>query len=545
MAMSALLELDGLAVSYAARGGGRLPVVHGVSVAVDAGEVVALVGESGSGKTTTASAVIGLLPEGGRVDAGQIRLNGTDLAGWSERRLRAVRGRRIGYIPQDPVSSLNPVRPIGAQLADVLRIHRAADRPAARRRVLELLERVGIDDPALRARQYPHELSGGMRQRVLIAGAVALAPELIIADEPTSALDVTVQRRILDLVDELRAEHGTAVLFVTHDLGVAAERADRIAVMRAGRIVEEGPAGLVLDGPADPYTGQLLADAPGLADVPFRPVPAPLYLRDASAAPEPPALAVEGLVKVFGGRGRGEPFRAVDDVSFELRRGTTHALVGESGSGKTTTARIITRFQAADAGRVLLAGDDVTALAGAARRAFRRRVQLVYQNPFASLDPRQTVAQIVAEPLVNFAVGDRASRRDAAARLVDRVALPAALLGRHPRELSGGQRQRVAIARALAIDPEIVVLDEAVSALDVTVQARILELLEGLQDELGLSYLFISHDLAVVRRLSHTVSVMRRGAIVESGTTEQVFSDPHHDYTRELLDAVPGRKATA
>ncbi|PWC03649.1 dipeptide ABC transporter ATP-binding protein [Agromyces badenianii] len=539
-----LLAIEHLDVAYRTSDGPRR-VVHDVSFDVLPGEVVALVGESGSGKTTTSSAVLGLLPGGGRIESGAIRLSGTDISGWNDRRLQSVRGARIGYIPQDPVSSLNPVRPIGVQLADAFRIHRRGDRRDHRGRVLELLERVGLDDPALRARQYPHELSGGMRQRVLIAGAVALEPELVIADEPTSALDVTVQRRILDLIDELRSEHGTAVLFVTHDLGVAAERAERVVVMQNGRVVEHGETGAVLDAPAQEYTRQLLADAPGLAEHAFRHPRPPLYLRDASvaAAENPFVLEASGLVKEYSlGRGR-EPFRAVDDVSFSVLRGTTHAIVGESGSGKTTTARIIARFVTPDSGDVRLGGESVTALAGAAKRAFRRRVQLVYQNPFASLDPRQSVEEIIAEPLRNFGVGDRRSRAASARRLIDRVALPEGVASRRPSELSGGQRQRVAIARALALEPELVILDEAVSALDVTVQARILELLEELQGELGLSYLFISHDLSVVARLSHSVSVMRRGRIVETGPTERVFRAPQHDYTRELLDAVPRRAA--
>jgi peptide/nickel transport system ATP-binding protein len=544
--MSALLELDRLDVAYRTAAGPRR-VVHDVSFEVRPGEVVALVGESGSGKTTTSSAVLGLLPSGGRVEEGAIRLSGVDISAWSDRRLESVRGARIGYIPQDPVSSLNPVRPVGVQLADTFRIHGRGDRRAVRGRVLELLERVGLDDPSLRAKQYPHELSGGMRQRVLIANAVALEPELVIADEPTSALDVTVQRRILDLIDELRREHGTAVLLVTHDLGVAAERAERVVVMQHGRIVEQGRTESMLDAPGEAYTRRLLADAPGLVEHEFRHPRPPLYLRDPSvaAAENPFALVASGLTKTYAVGGGREPFRAVDDVSFRVLRGTTHAVVGESGSGKTTTARIVSRFVRPDAGSVELGGTEVTSLSGAAKRDFRRRVQLVYQNPFASLDPRQSVAEIIAEPLRNFGIGDRRARAEAARQLIDRVALPAEVATSRPAELSGGQRQRVAIARALALEPELVVLDEAVSALDVTVQARILELLEELQGELGLSYLFISHDLAVVQRISHTVSVMRRGRIVEHGQTEQVFRAPQHEYTRELLDAVPRRKVVA
>ena len=542
-----VLDVQDLRVSYQTRAG-RREVVHGVDVSVGEGEVVALVGESGSGKSTTAHALIGLLPEGGRVDGGSISIGGVDITGWSQKRLRAVRGAQVGLVPQDPVSSLDPVRPVGVQVGEILRLHGVRDAATRRGRVLELLDRVGLDDPALRARQHPHELSGGMRQRVLIATAIALRPRLIIADEPTSALDATVQRRILDLIDDLRREEGTSVLLVTHDLGVAADRAQRIVVLNHGRVVEQGPSAGILSSPAVPYTRQLLADAPSLATGEFRGPAAPLFLRDAAAAAaeNPYAVAAEGLVKEFAVHGRGrEPFRAVDDVSFQVRRGTTHALVGESGSGKTTTARLVTRFLHPDAGRIQLDGADIAGLKGEDLRRLRRRVQLVYQNPFSSLDPRQSVAQIVAEPLHNFREGTRPQRRARAAELIDRVSLPADVLERTPRELSGGQRQRVAIARALAIRPEVVVLDEPVSALDVTVQARILELLESLQQELGLSYLFISHDLAVVRRISHTVSVMRRGRVVEAGSTEDIFTAPAHDYTRELLAAVPGRSEVA
>ncbi|WP_429977659.1 ABC transporter ATP-binding protein [Microbacterium sp. NRRL B-14842] len=350
-----------------------------------------------------------------------------------------------------------------------------------------------------------------------------------------------MQRRVLDLLDELQREDGTSILLVTHDVGVAADRAARIAVLKDGRIVEQGPSAQVLAEPEDPYTRQLLADAPAFTTG-FRRPDAPPFLRDAAAvaAEKPYEIVAAGLVKEFRVAGR-ERFRAVDDVSFRVRRGTTHALVGESGSGKSTTARLVTRFLRPDAGTVELAGEDATAVEGARLRALRRRIQLVYQNPFASLDPRQQIADIVAEPLHNFRIGGRSERRDRAVALLERVALPADAARRTPSELSGGQRQRVAIARALAVDPEILVLDEAVSALDVTVQARILELLSALQAELGLTYLFISHDLAVVRRISHTVSVMHRGRVVEEGPTEELFHDPQHENTRELLAAVPGR----
>ena len=541
--MSAVISATDLRISYGDKER-RREVVHGVSFEIAEGETLALVGESGSGKSTTAHALLGLLPEGGRVDGGRVLLGDLDISGWSDRALRGIRGPEIGLVPQDPTTSLDPVRTIGAQVEEILRLHGHRDRRSRRARAIELLDRVGIDDPDLRARQYPHELSGGMRQRVLIATAIALRPRLLIADEPTSALDATVQRKVLDLLDELQREEGTSILLVTHDLGVAADRAERLVVLKDGRIVEQGSSEAVLAAPADPYTKQLLADAPAFATG-FRRPDAPPFLRDAAAvaAENPWAIVADGLVKEFRVAGR-ERFRAVDDVSFRVRKGTTHALVGESGSGKTTTARLITRFHQPDAGTIEVDGDDVTHAKREQLRVLRRRIQLVYQNPFASLDPRQQIAEIVAEPLVNFGVGSRTERRERALALLDRVSLPAEVARRTPRELSGGQRQRVAIARARAIDPDIVVLDEAVSALDVTVQARILELLTSLQAELGLTYLFISHDLAVVRRISHTVSVMRRGRIVEEGQTEDLFRDPQHDYTRELLAAVPGRTET-
>lgn len=536
-----LLDISDLVVSYRA-GRERRQALHGVSLRIAEGEATALVGESGSGKTTTAQAVLGLLPAGARIDSGTIALGEQVISTWPERRLATVRGAHIGLIPQDPVSSLDPVRTIGVQVGEILRVHGERDRPTIRKRVLELLDRVGLDDPVRRAAQYPHQLSGGMRQRVLIATAVALQPRLLIADEPTSALDATVARRILDLIDELRAEQGTAVLLVTHDLAVAASRADRLVVLNGGRVVEAGAARDILQNPQDAYTRQLLADAPALAAEGFRRIPAPLYLREAAvvAAEKVNAIEVSSLTKTFHTRGASD-FRAVDDVSFAVRRGTTHALVGESGSGKTTTARIIAGFLRPDGGTVSVADRDVTALAGRELRDYRRTLQLVYQNPFSSLDPRQRIANIVAEPLHNFGAGTRTERTQRVADLIDRVALPASVLTRTAAELSGGQRQRVAIARALAAHPQVVVLDEAVSALDVTVQARILELLVSLQHELGLTYLFISHDLSVVRSLSHTVSVMQRGRVVESGTTEAIFTQPTHDYTKELLGAVPSR----
>ncbi|WP_029150158.1 dipeptide ABC transporter ATP-binding protein [Microbacterium indicum] len=527
-----LLEIRDLGVAYRTRSGERT-VVDGVSLDVAPGEVTALLGESGSGKSTVAQSAIGLLASNGRVTGGSVRLRGDELTGLAERRWRAIRGARIGLVPQDPGGSLNPVATIGASVGEALRIHGWKDGAKIRRRVVELLDRVGIDDPETRARQHPHELSGGMRQRVLIAAAIALEPELIIADEPTSALDVTVQRRVLDLLDELRADTGMGVLLITHDLAVAADRSDRVVVMQGGRVQEEGRTADVLRDPEAPYTQMLLADAPSLASVVERRPPE-------IAARERPLVEVAGLRQEFG-RGRRDPFVAVDDVSFTVARGTTHALVGESGSGKTTTGRALAGFAKPTAGSVRVGDVDVTALRSA--RAFRRTTQLVYQNPLGSLDPRQTVGQAIGEPLRNFRLGSASERAAKVAASLDLVALPADAASRRPAELSGGQRQRVAIARALILEPELVVLDEAVSALDVSVQAQILRLLADLQERLGLTYVFISHDLAVVRQIADTVSVLQRGRQVEQGPTAAVFADPQHDYTRQLLEAIPGRAA--
>ena len=528
-----LLSVESVSVAYR-ENDTTARVTHEVSFTIAPGEVVALVGESGSGKTTTAQAVIGLLPENGHIETGAIRLNGEDISRWSGKRLDAIRGSQISLIPQDPTSSLNPVKTIGAQVGEILRIHGERDNKAIAARVVELLARVGLSDPELRAKQYPHELSGGMKQRVLIAIAIALRPQLIIADEPTSALDVTVQRRILDLIDDLRYENGTAALLVTHDLGVAADRADRIVVLQGGRIQETGETAALLAAPRSPYAQRLLADAPSLSANTFRAPPA--------AGSD--AVVVDSLVHEFVTDGR-KAFRAVDGVSFTVRTGTTHAIVGESGSGKTTTVRDIVGFGRPSAGAIRIEGTDIASLKGEALRKFRQTIQLVYQNPFSSLDPRQTVFSIVEEPLINFGEKNAAVRREKVNALLERVGLPEALRARRPRALSGGQRQRVAIARALILDPKVLALDEAVSALDVTVQAQILKLLDELQRERGLTYLFVSHDLAVVRQISDTVSVLHNGRQVEAGRVEDVFLRPQSDYTRELIDAIPGKRSHA
>ncbi|MBT1457683.1 ABC transporter ATP-binding protein [Dickeya dianthicola] len=533
-----VLELEDVSIAYRDDDGERT-VVEGVSFAIQPGEVVALVGESGSGKTTTAQAVIGLLADNGRLTRGAIRLNGADISRWSQPRLDSIRGRVVSLVPQDPGSSLNPVKTIGEQVDEILRLHQKSDRRRLRRQTLALLTRVGLTEPELRAGQYPHELSGGMKQRVLIAIAIALKPALIIADEPTSALDVTVQKRILDLLDELRRENGTAILFVTHDLAVAAERADRLLVFQKGYIQEQGPTRQVLSAPQSQYARTLLANIPSLAPA-RRPSRADAFCQSISSQP---IVQVEQLVQEFPLTGsRTQLFRAVDAVSFSVAPGTTHAIVGESGSGKTTTARMILGFQRPTAGRILIDGTDITRLRGEALRQFRQTIQLVYQNPFSSLDPSQRLFDIVEEPLRNFNRYTRTERANRVHEIFERVALPASLLQRRPAELSGGQRQRVAIARALVLEPKVLVLDEAVSALDVTVQAQILRLLEELQASLGLTYLFISHDLAVVRQIADTVSVLYHGKQVESGPVEQIFARPAERYTRELIDAIPGQR---
>jgi len=524
-----VLSVENLTLSYQQANGWRR-VVDGVSFTVGAGEVVALVGESGSGKTTIAQSIIGLLPENGRIDGGVISLSGTDIAHWSGRRLDAIRGKSLSLVPQDPGTSLNPVLTIGAQVGEILQLHGVKDRRVRNQRVIELLTRVGLSEPTLRFNQYPHELSGGMKQRVLIAIAIALKPALIIADEPTSALDVTVQHRILDLIDELRAEFGTSVLLVTHDLGVAADRADRIVVLKSGTVQEQGETAELLAAPTSDYTRQLLNDAPSLAAASFRTLP---------ATPAAAAITVENLTQDFTVAGR--KFRAVDGVSFSVAKGTTHALVGESGSGKTTTARNAVGLQRPTAGRIIIQNTDITALKGEPLRLFRRNIQLVYQNPYSSLDPRQSVAEIIGEPLRNFEAVSTAQQSERVRAIIDQVGLPADAAGRSARALSGGQRQRVAIARALILEPQVLVLDEAVSALDVTVQAQILRLLEDLQQTLGLTYLFVTHDLAVVRQIAHTVTVMQAGRAVETGPVSQVFTNPTADYTRELIAAIPGR----
>ncbi|MFB2597810.1 ABC transporter ATP-binding protein [Herbiconiux sp. P17] len=547
-----LLSLSDLSVTFRTSAG-DFAAVKNVSLELAAGQTLAVVGESGSGKSTTAAAINRLLPGNGRISSGQVVFDGRDLAALREKEMTAIRGAQIGLVPQDPMSNLNPLQRIGHQIEEALTVHGRVSGRAARSKAIELLEMVGIADPEKRVDQYPHEFSGGMRQRVLIAIGLACRPRLLIADEPTSALDVTVQRRILDQLDLLTEEMGTAVFLITHDLGLAAERADQVVVMRRGEIVEAGDSQRILSNPEHEYTKQLIASVPSLA---AERMPARESIRvteagspdGAGGAPDDALVRIEDLTKVFTLRGKGgasSDFTAVDAVDFTIPRGRTVAIVGESGSGKSTTANLVLALEAPTSGRILFEGTDMVSLNRKGLFEFRRRVQPVFQNPYASLDPRFTVERSIAEPLAVHRVGDARSRSARVAELLDQVSLAPALADRLPHELSGGQRQRVAIARALALAPKLVVLDEAVSALDVVVQAQVLELLAELQRELGLSYLFISHDLAVVRMVSDIVHVMQRGRFVESGTPEQIFDAPQEDYTRELLAAIPHARRAA
>ncbi|MGO1510779.1 MAG: dipeptide ABC transporter ATP-binding protein [Actinomycetales bacterium] len=530
------LSVRDLSVTYAGRTG-DVDAVRSVSFDVPAGATVAVVGESGSGKSTLAHAVVGALARAARRPSGQVLLDGRDLLRLPERDLRAVRGGEIGFVPQDPATSLNPTTRIGPQVAEVLRIHRVLPREQHRARVVELLDKVGIDRPTQRYDQLPHELSGGMRQRVLIAIALAAHPRLVIADEPTSALDATVSRRVLDHLALLAREEHVATLLITHDLPLAIERADHVVVMRGGEVVEQGSSHRVLTAAAHPYTRSLLADTPSFQ---LRTAAAGTASTGSAVARdgEPPVvLAAHGLRKVFAGAG-GDVV-AVDDVDVELRRGRTLALLGESGSGKTTTARLLLGVERADTGTVTLDGEPLVDARGRVPTRARRQVQYVHQNPFTSLDPRHTVEQIVAEPLRTHREGGAAGRRERARDLLLEVGLDERFWGRRPAELSGGQRQRVAIARALVLRPRVVVLDEPVSALDVTVQAQILDLLTRTQEQSDVAYLVVTHDLAVARHVAHDVVVLRGGAVVEAGPTAEVLDRPRHPFTRELLAAVP------
>jgi peptide/nickel transport system ATP-binding protein len=542
---SPLLRVQDLEVRF----GDGPPAVRRLDLTVRSGQTVAVVGESGSGKSTTAAAILGLLPPGGRVTAGRIEFEGVDITSANSRRLRSIRGAGIGYVPQDPMTNLNPVWKVGFQIREALRASNVSD---ARRQSVRLLAQAGMPAPATRARQYPHQLSGGMCQRALIAIGLVGQPRLLIADEPTSALDVTVQRRVLDHLQHLTVQLGTAVLLITHDLALAAERAEHLIVMRGGSVVESGAAQSILQDPKHPYTQQLVTSAPSLrgtsaAVTRQRVVAEAAEHAGRSGAAGQDIVVVSELTKVYrsthGAPWRKAELRAVDEVSFRLRRATTLAIAGESGSGKSTLARMVLGLLEPTSGTVVFDGSNVSGIAKLRRRemlAFRRRVQPVFQNPYSSLDPMYSVFRTIEEPLRIHRIGDRHQRRRAVRELTEQVLLPSSVLGRRPRELSGGQRQRVAIARALALRPEVLVCDEAVSALDVVVQAQILELLADLQATLGLTYLFISHDLAVIRQIADEVMVMRAGRVVEHAPTEEVFTRPSHEYTLQLLAAIPG-----
>lgn len=532
-----VLSIRDLSVAFTTSRG-EVEAVRHVDLDIASGETVAIVGESGSGKSTLAACVNRLLADNGRIASGTVKLKDIDITAASEKAMTSIRGSRIGLVPQDPMTSLNPVMKIGAQIVEALKVHDRASGGAAKQEAIRLLEGAGIADASARFNQYPHEFSGGMRQRVLIAMALACRPEVLLADEPTSALDVTVQRLVLDQMAELASELGAAVLLITHDLALAAERADRVAVMYRGEIVETGAAADIVANPQHEYTRRLLAAAPGMASAKVAPVVTPGSDAEGSQV----LLEVTDAVKKYRIRGTRQPFLALDGVSLTIGRGETVAIVGESGSGKSTTARLALRLENADAGTIRFRGADLSTLRRKEMLEFRRAVQPVFQNPYASLDPRYTIGEVIAEPLRVHKIGDAVSRRKAVADLLDKVAIPGTFADRFPHELSGGQRQRIAIARALALNPQIVVMDEAVSALDVLVQEQILDLMVSLQKELGLSYLFISHDLAVVRLVSHRVYVMRAGKVVERGEPDAIFSAPREEYTRQLIDAIPGRE---
>ena len=621
-----LLKITDLEVTFTTSTG-VVPAVRGANLTIYPGQTVAIVGESGSGKSTTAAAVIGLLPGTGKVTGGSIEFDGKELTTMSSKEWIELRGSGIGLVPQDPMSNLNPVLRVGTQVKEALLANNIVPKSEAGERVTELLEQAGLPDGERRAKQYPHEFSGGMRQRVLIAIGLASRPKLLIADEPTSALDVTVQRRILDHLETLTKEMGTAVLFITHDLGLAAERAEQLVVMHRGRIVESGPALEILQHPQHPYTKRLVSAAPSLASARIESAHArgithteEEFTGSAKNASSEEMIRVEHLTKEFhirGAKGEASKLLAVDDVSFTLRRGKTLAVVGESGSGKSTAANMILHLLEPTSGKIFFDGEDTSEYSEAQLFALRRRLQAVFQNPYGSLDPMYSIYRIIEEPLKIHGYGtleyaraeikraeatgrepepwavaaleghsesdkklreervkayaqqevERAKaagrepepwavaaleghsefnpkklREARVAELLDLVALPRSAMRRYPNELSGGQRQRVAVARALALNPEVIVLDEAVSALDVLVQNQILHLLNDLQAELGLSYLFITHDLAVVRQIADDVVVMEKGRLVEANTTDALFNHPVQDYTRELIEAVPGRK---
>ncbi|MFD5906192.1 dipeptide ABC transporter ATP-binding protein [Streptomyces microflavus] len=522
-----LVRVAGLTVDF-----GSVRAVDGLSFTLEAGGALAVVGESGSGKSASAYALLGLHRGTGARVGGTVEVAGTDVNAADDAGLRALRGAKAAMVFQDPLSSLDPYYPVGDQIAEVHRVHHRVSRKAARARAVEVLDRVGIPDAARRSRLRPHEFSGGMRQRALIAMALACEPQLIVADEPTTALDVTVQAQILDLLHTLRQETGMGLLLVTHDVGVAAESVDDVLVMRDGREVERGPVARVLGAPREAYTKELLAAVPRVETRRVVPVPSP-RAEEASV----PLLEAVGLRSEFG-RGSGK-VAAVGGVSLTVHAGRTLGIVGESGSGKTTLGRMLVRLLDPTAGRLRYGGTEIGSLSEKELRPFRRELQMVFQDPVASLNPRRSVGESVADPLRAAGEGDEGRIRDRVGALLERVGLDPAHFERYPHEFSGGQRQRIGIARALAAEPKVIVCDEPVSALDVTTQAQVVALLAELQRELGIGLVFIAHDLAVVRQVSDRVAVMRGGLIVEQGSADEVYGDPRDPYTKQLLAAVP------
>ena len=551
------LSVQGLTTSFLVDGSWR-PVVRDLSFDVMPGETLAIVGESGSGKSVTSLSIMRLLQEGASRIEGEITLGGRDLLALPEREMRHVRGRGMAMIFQEPMTSLNPIFTIGEQLVEALTCHGEMGAEAAREEALRLMQKVRIPNAQARLDEYPHQFSGGMRQRVMIAMALAAKPKLLIADEPTTALAVTIQGQILDLIKTLQAEEGMSVLFITHDMGVVAEIADRVVVMYRGEAVETGSTQDIFHAGKHPYTRALLSAVPRLGSMKEQTLPKRFPVVDIATgkSAEPatvagtvdrsarPVLEVRNLVTRFstgGGlfkRSNGA-VHAVENVSFELFQGETLALVGESGCGKSTTGRSITRLVEPDRGNVTVDGVDMRSLGKRALRRTRRNIQMIFQDPFASLNPRMTVGAAIAEPFLEHGLGTRAQAREKVADLLSRVGLSPDVMGRYPHEFSGGQRQRICIARALALDPKIIVADESVSALDVSIKAQVCNLLMDLQQSLRLSYLFISHDMAVVERISHRVAVMHLGEIVEIGPRAAVFDNPRHPYTRKLMEAVP------
>ncbi len=526
------LDISNLVVGLGHNGGGR-KIIDNLSLQVLARETLCLVGESGSGKSVTSLTVMGLLPKGSLAPThGSIKLVGEELLTASDRRLRQLRATRMAMIFQEPMTALNPVVPVGRQIDEVLRAHTDLDMRTRQRKILDMMEQVRLPDVERIFKSYPHRLSGGQRQRIMIAMALVLEPKLLIADEPTTALDVTTQKQILTLIRDLQRDHGAAVLFITHDMGVVAEIADRVAVMRDGRLVETGPLDAILRTPQMDYTRNLLSSVPSL--VPRAPRP---------KTSEPVVLETNGLGKIYREHsflGKPREVAAAQEVTLTLRKGRTLGIVGESGSGKSTVARCIVRLIDPTSGEIRLAGQDISTLSRASLRPHRKRIQIVFQDPYRSLNPRVTTGETIAEGPINYGM-PRSKALARASELLELVDLPAGAIARYPHQFSGGQRQRIAIARALALDPDVLVADEAVSALDVSVQAQVLDLLDEIQTRLGIALLFITHDLRVAAQICDDVMVMQRGRIVEQGPAGEILTRPQQAYTRQLLEAAPGR----